>query len=194
MSTEEQARYLRKLFPTLIACVILLVVGAVVGFLSGSHSVNFSPSASEPLGGVSRMFSGFPKLVLALAIFLNNSIKTFFVILLGPLAGILPVVFTLVNGFAMGFLFYLSVQSSGIAASSLAIVPHAVFELPGVLLGTSIGLMLGLRVIARLRGKAEATTGGDLRQALNFFWAVILPLLFVGALVEAFVTSALISC
>lgn len=192
MSTE-QTRYLRKLFPALVTCVVLLVVGAVFGFLSGSHSVNFSSFAPESLGEVSRIVSGLPKLALALAIFLNNSVKTFFVIVLGPLAGVLPVVFTLVNGFVIGFLFYLSVHSSGIVASSLAIVPHALFELPGVLLGTSIGLMLGARVIARLRGRAEATTKADLRQALKFFFTVILPLLFIGAFVEAFVTSALVS-
>jgi len=174
------------------AMTILLVLGMVAGFLLASSLSLPRFGIVGSLTGTARLLLGLPKLFLALGIFVNNGLKTFLVIVLGLLCGVVPVVFVLTNGFAIGFLLHLSTQSAGLSGSLLAIAPHGIFELPGVLLGASIGLMLGTRAIGRLLGRSESKLGLELKQGLRFFWAVIVPLLLVGAFVEAFVTSALV--
>jgi len=62
-------------------------------------------------------------------------------------------------------------------------------ELPAVLLGSSIGLMLGAHSIKQIFRATETTLRSELGRALKFFFAVIVPLLMLAALVEAFVTS-----
>jgi uncharacterized membrane protein SpoIIM required for sporulation len=53
--------------------------------------------------------------------------------------------------------------------------------------------MIGTQALKRLTGKSETPIGTELLQGLRYFCSVLLPLLFVAALVEAFITTALIS-
>ena len=71
-------------------------------------------------------------------------------------------------------------------------MPHGVLELPAVFLGSAIGLMMGASFTRRLTAKSENTIGAELGQALRFFATVIVPLLLLAALVEAYVTAALL--
>ena len=143
------------------------------------------------VAGFVKIFRGLPPLQLAGAIFFNNAIKTLLVIALGVLFGVATIFFLVVNGAALGIVFYLSVHSRGWLSSLLVIVPHGVLELPAVLLGASIGLLLGRHSIHRLIGKAHTSFGSELARALAFFMVVIVPLLILAALVEAFITPAL---
>ena len=193
MLGPEQIAYLQELRPHIKASIFLLAIGMLVGILSGAHFFDIAPRFSESLGSFAQIFTGLPKPLLASAIFLNNGVKTFLVLLLGVVGGILPVCFLLLNGYAIGLVLYITIQSKGIASFLLAIVPHGIFELPAVLLGASIGIFLGARATKRLFGKFETTLKSDLRRAIRFYCAVILPLLLVAAFVEAFITSAIVS-
>ena len=190
---EKDWEYFRELKPHMGAIILVLALGIAAGIFLASFSPESKPEIIESLRGTARFLLGLPKVLLALGIFLNNSVKTFLVIVSGVLLGVVPVLFILANGFAIGFLMHLSTESTGWLNSLLAIVPHGVFELPGVLLGASIGLMLGTRAIRRLWGKTEPKPSLEFGQGLRFFWVIIVPLLLVGALVEAFVTSALVT-
>jgi stage II sporulation protein M len=134
-----------------------------------------------------------PKIQLAGAIFLNNASKTLLAILLGGFFGVIPGIFLLTNGVALGVVLSLSMQTRGLALSLLSILPHGVLELPAVFLGTSIGLMIGNLATRKFFRKADLNLGAELASGLRFFLSVIVPLLLVAALVEAFVTSALVS-
>jgi stage II sporulation protein M len=190
---QKDLEYLRELKPHVSAIVLLLILGMAAGFFLASFSPVPKPEIVESLGGTARFLLGLPRFLLALGIFVNNSVKTFLVIVSGILLGVVPILFVLANGFAIGFLLHLSTESTGLVNSLLAVVPHGVFELPGVLLGASIGLLLGTRAIKRLWGKSESKLGLELGQGLRFFWSVIVPLLLLGAFVEAFITSALVT-
>ena len=188
---QEQRSYLKRLGTYLVASVILLGVGGLIGVAMISYFPEVASNLEGSLAGFVKIFHGLPPLQLAAAIFLNNALKTLFVILLGTLLGAVAALFLVANGAALGIVIYLSVQSRGVWPSLLVLLPHGVLELPAVLLGTSIGLMLGRHSIDRIFGKAQTPFGAELGQALKFFMAVIIPLLFLAALVEAFVTPVL---
>jgi stage II sporulation protein M len=193
MLRPEQVGYLQELRPHIKASLGLLALGAVMGILSATHFFTIDTRFSESLRSFTQAFTGLPKPLLALAIFLNNAIKTFFVLILGIVGGVLPVCFLLLNGYALGFVLYLSIQSKGLVPSLLAIAPHGVFELPAVLLGASTGILIGVRATRRLFRKLDTTLTHELRRGLRFFWSIVLPLLLFAAFVEAFITSALVS-
>jgi stage II sporulation protein M len=188
----HELHYLKALRPYLGASVALLALGAVLGILVIPYAPDIAQNINQSVAGFVKLFHHLSKPQLALAIFLNNAVKTLVVIMGGALIGIVPVVFLLVNGAALGFVVYLSIQQRGVSQSLLALLPHGVLELPAVLLGTSIGLMLGGYVIKKLSGKTETAIRRELAQALRFFARVILPLLAIAALVESFVTSELV--
>jgi len=81
MLGPEQIAYLRELRPHIKASIFLLATGMLVGILSGAHFFDIAPRFSESLGSFAQIFTGLPKPLLASAIFLNNGVKTFLVLL-----------------------------------------------------------------------------------------------------------------
>ena len=187
-----RCRYFRELRPFLFTTVLLFALGSIAGSLLAGHSSFAGLKINESLGGFAQMFINLPKPVLALMIFANNAVKTLLVIVLGIAFAIVPLVFVLVNGVAIGVVLHLATQSKGLAYSILAIVPHGVFELPGVLCGAAIGLMLGNKAVSRLFRKSEFKVGSELSRALKIFATTIVPLLLIGAITEAYLTAALL--
>ena len=184
--------YFRELRPFLFTTVLLFAFGIIAGSLLAGHSIFAGLKINESLGGFAQMFINLPKPILALMIFTNNAVKTLLVVVLGIALAIVPLVFILVNGVAIGVVLHLATQSKGLAYSILAIVPHGVFELPGVLCGAAIGVMLGSKAIKRLFRKSEFKVGFELRRALTIFATTIVPLLVIGAITEAYLTAAIL--
>jgi stage II sporulation protein M len=185
-------QYFRELRPFLVTALLLFVLGIIAGSLLAGHSTFAGLKINESLGGFAQMFINLPRPLLALMIFANNAVKTLLVIVLGIAFAIVPFVFILVNGVAIGVVLHLATESKGLAYSMLAIVPHGVFELPGVLSGAAIGVMLGSKAIKRLFRKSEFKIGSELSRAVKIFISTIVPLLLIGAITEAYLTAAIL--
>ncbi len=192
-SSQEQSRYLRELKPYFIASVLLILAGMVCGVAASAYAPKLSSAPGEALQEFGKLFLGLSKPYLAAAIFLNNGLKTLAVIVVGTLGGILPLVFLLVNGYVLGIVLDVTIRSEGALAAFLAVAPHGALELPAILLGTSIGLMVGVRAVKRLFGKGERTIPDELARALRFFLIIIVPLLLLSAFIEAFITPSAVS-
>ena len=188
----SRRQYFRELRPFLIAALLLFALGIIAGSLLAGHSSFAGLKINESLGGFAQMFINLPRPLLALMIFANNAVKTLLVIVLGIVFAIVPVVFIVVNGVAIGVVLHLATESKGLAKSKLAIVPHGLFELPGVLSGAAIGVMLGSKAIRRLFRRSEFKVGSELSRAVKIFLTVILPLLAIGAITEAYLTAAIL--
>jgi stage II sporulation protein M len=115
------------------------------------------------------------------------------VIVGGIALGLFPVIFLLANGAALGFVLSASMRSRGVLTALLAILPHGIFELPAILLATSMGLLLGGCAIKKLFRPGEISISSELALALRFFVRIVVPLLVIAALVEAFLTSLLVT-
>jgi stage II sporulation protein M len=193
MRREERRAYLRRLRSYLIASLTLFALGIIAGLVAVYQIPSIADHFQNTLANFVRIFAGLPPLKLAGAIFLNNAFKTLCAILLGLFLGIVPVIFLVANGVALGVAMSISTQARGLWPSVLAILPHGIFELPAVFLGTSIGLLIGAQTAQRLAGRAEISIGAEVLQGVKYFCSVIVPLLLVAAFVEAFLTAALVS-
>lgn len=188
---DDQLRYLGELVPYLATAVILITVGA----LAGVGSVLYVPAVADrfvsSFAEFAKMFMGLPKLQLALAIFFNNGFKTLAIVILGIAGGVLPVFSLLMNGFAIGVLLYLTAQSKGALVAALAVLPHGVLELPAVLIGSAMGLRLGVCAVGRWLGRSWTPIGEEFKRAMLGFFVVVIPVLLFAAFIEAFVTAAI---
>jgi stage II sporulation protein M len=184
----ELIGYSKRLKPYFLTSIAIFVCGVVLGIIAVNYHAGLALRLQQMLIGFVDNFRGLSRPQLAAAIFLNNTVKSAAAIILGTLVGILPVVFLLINGVALGAIMYISLGTRGIWQSTMTILPHGILELPAVLLATSIGLMLGSRAIKRLAGKSVVSLREELAQAGKFFCAVIVPVLLVAALVKAYLT------
>lgn len=192
-ATEAMA-YLIQLRPYLLVIITLFLLATAAGYVSAY----LDPSIIDELMGKFEESYGWiaeetPTMIM-LFIFANNTINSFIAMLLGTFFGIWPVIFILINGFFIGVVVFSSVQEYGILVVLSALLPHGIIELPMIFISASMGLRLGIfafQKIFKIEEK-EIRFKYELFSAIRFFVIVIVPLLFIAAIIETFITSTIL--
>jgi len=118
-------------------------------------------------------------------IFLNNLMSSLFGIIFGVFLGIFPIVSAIFNGYLLGFVSSISVQNEGILIM-WRLFPHGIFELPAVFIALSMGLKLGSFIFQKNRAEFFRECFWN---SLRVFVFVIIPLLFLAAIIEGTLIS-----
>jgi len=199
-----------------IVTALVLILGAVITY----HYFAAHPAKSDQaLSALKKIvLAKMPHKAsgpgLALAIFWNN----FRASIIALAAGLIPFLclsafLPIVNGGALGLLVF-ALKSKGLSVPLVILVdlvPHGIFEITAWLYASCLGVYLSLNIVSRVlaprRDDQEAaspkrsseTYGKDsspediplVPQVLTSFVRIVLPLLLVAAMVEAFITPIL---
>jgi len=134
--------------------------------------------------------------MMMLGIFANNATGALAALLFGLIAGLFPLFFVVSNGLVIGIMLEMVMNKLGAAGGAVVfaagILPHGVLELPAVLISTAIGLRLGYAAL-RSVAKGDGEVAAQLKEGLLIFLFWILPILFLAAFIEAFVTGAVLA-
>ncbi|MCL7415312.1 MAG: stage II sporulation protein M [ANME-2 cluster archaeon] len=191
-TTPEVRAYIILLRPYLLIIISLFVVCVVAGYLSGYYN----PGIIEQLMGQFEesygWIAGESPLVIMLFIFANNTLNSFLAMLFGVVFGLWPVLFIAVNGFFIGVVVFDAAREIGILVVLAALIPHGIIELPMIFISAAMGLRLGYLAFLKISNKMDVSIKQELFQAIRFFIKVIVPLLFIAALIETFVTSPIV--
>lgn len=173
---------------------VLVLVGFVVGLVR--------PAAVEPLLNLfSDMIElrGMEQLAgmeLAESIFSNNLFALFWAIMLGFLPFLrLPALELGLNALLLGgFAAYYRHGGGSLVFYLAGVLPHGVTELSALVVSCASGLWLCRTVTDRILGREDTPTiretfGGCMRAYVRY----IAPLLLISALIETFVTPAILS-
>jgi stage II sporulation protein M len=189
---SEFTAYLRFILPYVLFITFVFFGTLIAGYTS---SASFPDMANKLMEGLSSRFSpllAMPPIVIMFGIFLNNAFVSLLFLVLGLLFGILPVLFIAFNGYVVGVVAYITAQEKGLLFIFLALLPHGIIELPMVFLSAAIGLRLGHQVFAALIGRPTEIKK-EFKEGLSFYFRWILPLLFLAAIVETFITPLILS-
>ena len=172
-----------------IAFVVLAVIAYAVCMLI--------PVVRETL--FSFVFSAFSPLdvtdasgnLSAMGLFANNLQACTMIMLYGIIPFIhLPALALGMNAMVLGVLAaYYSFNGVSMALYFAALIPHGIFEFPALILAFAMGLYVCGQVTRRLRHDETALPLGEcVMQILRLEALVLLPLLALSALMEAYVT------
>ncbi len=123
-------------------------------------------------------------------IFANNSLKAFASMILGIGFGIVPLLFVVLNGVIIGIVVAVVGSKIGMLPTLALLIPHGILEIPAILISTSYGLDLGIASFRRVRGE-DVDLNDTLIKNLKKFAKVPLPMLFMAALIETYITPVL---
>lgn len=186
------AEYLQGLKGYIKFSIQLLVFSLIVGvYVAAYHAketqqvVDWAASSLSP--GVS--LSG---LQLFFFIFENNVTALFYSLAESIVFGISPILMIVANGVIIGVFMVLVTKKASFMYFILGILPHGIFEIPAAIISSSMGMRVGSAVILKLRRKKTSIVG-EIYNALKYFILVVVPLLFIAALIEAFITPAVLS-
>ncbi|MFA7254146.1 MAG: stage II sporulation protein M [Patescibacteria group bacterium] len=173
-----------------ILAVAIFIVAIASGMIFGKNfpgADEYAENSFAPFGFLKNLSPFF----IFLIIFLNNTIKTLIMILLGFLLGIYPFYFIATNGFLLGLVMIMVGDRLGYPVVIAGILPHGIFELTALIIGTAYGFWLGVRFAKKIRFRYPFRP--YLNRALAVYLKIILPLLFVAAVIEAWLTPWLIN-
>jgi len=184
--------YVNYIGPYVLLITLVFFAAAFAGYAYSASVPEISEMVMEEFeaqfGGI---LSLHPFLIM-LIIFLNNAFVSLLFLVMGLGLGILPILFVAFNGYVVGVLSHLVAQERGILFILLALVPHGIIELPMVFLAAGIGLRLGHQVLAALLGRPTEIKK-EFKDGIRFYFHWIVPLLFVAAVIETFITPLLLS-
>ncbi|MFW6029719.1 MAG: stage II sporulation protein M [Halanaerobiales bacterium] len=171
--------YLKEIENYILITCIIFFLSTVFGFV---FPVFFHNYIREFIQEVMEITRDMNFLELLIYILKNNLTVSLMGALLGAIAfGAFPLVITLFNGYAIGYISRFTVMESGFS-SLIMLLPHGIFELPAVILSLGMGLKLGMFIFAKNKKKKFSY---DLRNILRVFVFVIIPLLTLAATIEA---------
>jgi len=182
--------------------ILVLIVFISIALLSHVILVKNPEQAQKKLADLTKNLlekiplqaSGFR---LCFAIFVNNSKVSLFSILFGLIPFIfLPILGVIANGFSIGVISSASyIKGLDFGFVLIALGPHGVFELPAALYAVSIGVNLSFQISKRILFGPDSSDEPFLLILKRLFktWVgVIIPLLLVASIIEAFVTPYLV--
>lgn len=132
---------------------------------------------------------------ILLFIFLNNSVVAFLASIGGIVLSIFTILIIIANGFLLGIVLYVVIVVESLGFFLLGVIPHGVIEIPAVLFAAAIGMWLGKNLFNYLIFKrgTKKEMQDKVKRAFCTYIFVIIPLLFLAALIEVFITPVLLN-
>ncbi len=178
----------KYLFIVMGIFILSLIIGLLISVKNPGLSSNYLEMFRESFGWIKTL----SPIVIMLLIFLNNALKSFLALVLGVGLGVVPVLFVAGNGIIVGMLANIIARQNGVLFVIAALVPHGIIEVPMILISAGIGLRLGHKMYPSLLG-FKTDINKELRKGIGFYIRFVLPLLFVAAMIETFVTPVIAS-
>jgi stage II sporulation protein M len=127
---------------------------------------------------------------MCMMIFANNFEACILLFLGGATFGILTLLILSLNGIVIGSVSEIVSKGHSALFIAAAIVPHGIFEIPAFIIAATLGFCMAQSLIAEWYGAADTAT--DALRLSHLFLLYVLPLIAVAAVVEAFITPAVI--
>lgn len=109
----------------------------------------------------------------------------------------IPLVGIFINGIQIGLVSSVTlIQGKSLAkVFFLGILPHGIFEIPAILLANTLGLYVSIQILKKIMDfdKEKIPLVQTVKKTAVVWAAVVIPLVIMGALIEAFITPFLIS-
>ncbi len=173
--------YLKVVRQHILLGFLLFIFSALIAFAFPSHFSFFDDTLRQLAGEV----DGLGPLGLILFIFSNNVSSAFFAIVLGVALGVMPMFNALINGALVGYVIALTSRIEGLTVI-WRLIPHGIFELPAIFISIGMGIYLGMFIFEKEKKKAFMYR---VRESLNTFAMIVIPLLVIAAIIEGFLIS-----
>jgi stage II sporulation protein M len=173
--TESRHTIFEARYCILISAV--LYCGAFLVSWSFSERFSFLDEAIKKLVG---QFVGKSAIIFITRLFIQNLIASYITMCVVVLFGALPATVAVFNVFILGFVIACAPSVSASKMLSL-LVPHGIFEWPAMMIAWGIGIWRGFGY----RFSKALTTYNERRlEANKVFITVVVPLLFIAAIIE----------
>ena len=162
---------LKKLKSYFIFSLSIFLLFSIIGLLFPTF---FTEKILELIKSLIDQTQNLTILQLVSFIISNNIQVAFFGMVFGIIFGILPTLVLIINGYVLGFVANQVITLEGIFVL-WRLLPHGIFEIPAILISTSLGIKLG----TNLRNIKK-----NFKASLRIFLLIVIPLLVIAGIIE----------
>lgn len=188
---NKELEYLKSSRKYILIMTMIFIISVIAGLVASLKDLGLSENYLDMLKESFGWIKDLHPIGIVLVIFLNNALKSLLSIVLGVGLGIIPVIFIGGNGLLLGIVANQVSSEKGALFVLAAILPHGIMEIPMVLISSGLGLRLGYIMYSSIIGK-ETDMRSELTQSLRIYMRIVVPLLFVSAVIETFVTPMVV--
>ncbi|MGE5074062.1 MAG: stage II sporulation protein M [Anaerolineae bacterium] len=202
---QEVGKALRRLAIPMAIMLVIAVLGCVASYQWAIANIPrmLSAATHEDITGLVRDagqtvgLAQADQRLSALLIFLNNVRATFLVFLAGIISfSVLGMLVYLINvGLIGGVLgVFKLVGYAPLTLFAAGLLPHGLFEIPALMLASAVVLRMGAVLVTPQMGKSMGQIILEqMADWLKIFLGVVVPLLAVAAIIEAYITPSILS-
>ena len=133
-----------------------------------------------------------PKPLIALFLFLKNTLALLVSFALSPIFCLIPILALIINGWMIALVSTLVIKEESLGFLLAGLLPHGIFELPALILGQAAALSFGaVVIIALFKRERRNLLLPSLKQNLRYL-VVALALLLPAAIIETYITPLLL--
>jgi stage II sporulation protein M len=184
-----QMRFLLR--TTATVTILIFIISLIAGWIGTMHNPAIG---NELLALFEKEIAGQITIDnpanMCMMIFANNLEACILLFLGGATFGILTLIILSLNGIVIGAVTEIISKGHSILFIAAAIIPHGIFEIPAFIIASTLGFCMAQSLIAEWYGVAD--TAADAQRFARLFLLYVLPLITVAAIVEAFITPAVI--
>jgi uncharacterized membrane protein SpoIIM required for sporulation/ABC-type transport system involved in multi-copper enzyme maturation permease subunit len=195
---------MRRIAPATLVVVLIAGISVWMGYdwVMVNVSQVIQKATPERLQKIESSISQLPDLISlqgninAPFLFMNNTRAVAVIFFAGLVSfGVLGILIYMVNIGLIGGLFalfeLLGMQPLPIFLAG--IVPHGIFEIPGLMIGSAVVLYMGASLVTPQTGKSMGEVILELfADWVKIFLGVVVPLLAIAAVIEAYITPGLL--
>jgi len=176
---KQSLKYLKESMNFVYAIMIIFFGFVLIGFFLPVPTY-IEEQILEYIRELMEMTQGMSTGELTRFIFFNNLQSSFFGMMLGAFFGFFSILFSIFNGYVLGFVGAMSVQEEG-ALVLWRLLPHGIFELPAIFISLGLGLKFGTFILQKERVKYFKEYFWN---SLRVFIFIVIPLLIIAAIIE----------
>lgn len=178
----------------LIASVVFFVslfLGFLIAFIFPGILDSFLNLLTELFSSELESFAENPKWQSSLMIFSRNFRVSLLLSFGGFFLGLFPIISLFINGFIVGLMIGILFLSGALILILTSLVPHAIFEIPAIIISSALGIRLGLEwLLRKSKGHRDEVFKTNLMRIVKFLPVIFFLLLFAG-FVEVYVSGTL---
>lgn len=184
---QKDSEYIYSLKKYILAAAGIFFFALIIGILVSELNPASSGYLLEMMREAFSRITSLEPFERMIEIFKNNVRNSLLALVLGTGLGIVPFIVAAANGLVLGMLTDFISRQQGVLFVLAAIIPHGIIEVPMVLISVGIGFRLGHVVYMFLNG-VRTDIKQELMQGIWFYVRWVVPLLFVAAFIESYVT------
>jgi len=195
---------MRRVTPSILAVTLLALVSLWLGYdwIMVNVSDVIQQATPERLRKIESSLSQLPDLtnlqgsLNAPFLFMNNTRAVAVIFVMGLFSfGVLGILLYILNVGIIGGLYALLelLGMNPLPMFLAGVLPHGIFELPALMIGSAVALYMGAALVTPQTGKSMGEVIIELlADWVKIFLGVVVPLLAVAAVIEAYVTPGLL--